>query len=75
MSSDNSGNDNLVLDEAGLLELGDSPRAWSWMLEWLPSEFSRMRLQYTADTTGLDTDNRITIQYSHSLGAHGAHAY
>ncbi len=75
LSSDNTGSDNLVLDEAGLLEPGDPPQAWSWMLEWLPSEFSRIRLQYTADDTGLDTDNQIYVQYSHSLGAHGAHAY
>lgn len=75
LSSDNTGSDSLVLDEAGLLEPGDSPHAWSWMLEWIPSEFSRIRLQYTADETGLDKDQQLYLQYSHSLGAHGAHAY
>ena len=75
LSSDNTGSNTTALDEAGLLELGDSPHAWSWMLEWLPSEFSRIRLQYTADDTGLATDHQLYMQYSHSLGAHGAHAY
>ncbi|MCW8956940.1 MAG: hypothetical protein OQL09_08660, partial [Gammaproteobacteria bacterium] len=75
LSSDNTGSNITVLDDAGLIEISDSPRAWSWMLEWIPSEFSRLRLQYTVDETGVEKDQQLYLQYSHSLGAHGSHAY
>jgi hypothetical protein len=46
------------------------------MLEFNPSEFSRLRLQLASDKSRLGaTDNQIILQYIHSLGAHGAHRF
>ncbi len=52
------------------------PSRISWMLDYSPSEFSRLRLQLAHDTSrkGL-ADNQIFVQYIMSLGAHGAHTY
>lgn len=57
--------------------LGWQPRKTSAMLDWAPSEFSRLRLQFAADRARDDgtTDRQITLQYQMSLGAHGAHRY
>jgi hypothetical protein len=46
------------------------------MVDWSPSEFSRVRLQYANDRAryGL-VDNQIIVQYQVSLGSHGAHSY
>ncbi len=53
-----------------------SPTRTTAMLDWAPSEFSRVRLQFAQDKAryGL-TDNQILIQYQMSLGSHGAHSY
>ncbi len=46
------------------------------MLEFNPSEFSRLRLQLASDKSRLGvTDNQILLQYIHSLGPHGAHRF
>lgn len=52
------------------------PTRHSLMVDYSPSEFSRLRLQYTKDQAraGQD-DNQWYVQYIHSLGAHGAHAF
>jgi hypothetical protein len=46
------------------------------MLDWSPTEFSRLRFQLASDKSrfGL-TDNQIFVQYIYSLGAHGAHKF
>jgi hypothetical protein len=61
---------NLVLPDR-------SPSRGSLMVDWSPSEFSRVRLQYARDRAGYDglTDNQFILQYQMSLGAHGAHNY
>lgn len=52
------------------------PRKNSVMLDFNPSEFSRIRLQFAQDrATQGRTDNQIFLQYQMSLGAHGAHSY
>ena len=53
-----------------------NPSRISWMLDYSPSEFSRLRLQLARDASrqGL-ADNQIFVQYIMSLGAHGAHSY
>ena len=52
------------------------PRRAAAMLDWSPSEFSRVRLQYAQSKTAAGlTDNQWFIQYILSLGAHGAHKY
>jgi hypothetical protein len=53
-----------------------NPRKWSAMVDWSPSEFSRLRLQFARSQTVADvTDNQVFVQYILSLGAHGAHKY
>ena len=75
VDSDNSGSDADVLDEAGLLNNGHKPERVSVMAEWLPSEFSRIRLQYNRDDSYQQTDDQLFLQYTFSMGAHGAHDY
>ena len=58
------------------------PKRYSLMVDWNPSEFSRIRLQYSRDLTRQDiatglaiADNQLFLQYIFSLGAHGAHQF
>jgi hypothetical protein len=51
------------------------PRRYSLMLDWANSEFSRLRLQFTRDEAGFEDDNQLGLQYTHSIGAHGAHSF
>lgn len=52
------------------------PKRVSLMLDWNPSEFSRIRLQVAREQSRLDAnDNQIWLQYLMSLGSHGAHQY
>lgn len=55
---------------------GFNPSRTTLMLDYSPSEFSRLRLQLARDNSvqGLP-DNQIFLQYIMSLGAHGAHQY
>jgi hypothetical protein len=55
---------------------GFTPRRLTWMADYNPSEFSRIRLQLARDDSrqGLP-DNQIFVQYIMSMGAHGAHQY
>jgi hypothetical protein len=53
-----------------------NPTRHTVMLDWSPSEFSRVRLQYAQDKSRSDaTDNQVFLQYIVSLGAHGAHKF
>ncbi len=53
-----------------------TPVRYSAMLDWSPSEFSRLRLQYNLDQSRQSlTDNQLFLQYVMSLGAHGAHIF
>ena len=52
------------------------PARHSLMLDYSPSEFSRLRLQYSQDKSMENArENQWLVQYIHSLGAHGAHAF
>jgi hypothetical protein len=53
-----------------------NPSRITWMADYNPSEFSRIRLQLAHDNSrqGLP-DNQFFLQYIMSLGAHGAHQY
>ncbi|MFT3735851.1 MAG: TonB-dependent receptor [Rhodocyclaceae bacterium] len=52
------------------------PRKHSVMLDWSPSEFSRVRLQFANDRSRENqTDRQVFLQYQMSLGAHGAHGF
>jgi hypothetical protein len=52
------------------------PQRSTAMIDWTPSEFSRIRLQYAQAKLRPDfTDNEFFVQYILTLGAHGAHKY
>jgi hypothetical protein len=52
------------------------PARHSLMLDYAPSEFSRLRLQYSKDRSMESlSENQWFVQYIHSLGAHGAHTF
>ena len=53
-----------------------NPTRHTVMVDWSPSEFSRVRLQAAQDKSRSDvTDNQVFLQYIVSLGAHGAHKF
>jgi hypothetical protein len=60
----------------GLAPPDFTPKRWTAMVDWSPSEFSRFRLQYNQDKSqqGI-TDNQWFLQYIFSLGTHGAHKF
>jgi len=60
-------------NNANLLRSNYSPDRVSLMLDYSPSEFSRLRLQLAQDRSRENaTDNQIFLQYIMSLGTHGA---
>ena len=66
-----------VLNAANVISsYGYTPTRNTLMLDFNPSEFSRLRLQVAQDRSlqGL-TDNQLFLQYIMSLGAHGAHQF
>lgn len=70
------GSVNYGLNSSHLAHSGNDPQRWTWMVDYNPSEFSRIRLQLSRDESRQEaTDNQVFIQYQMSLGAHGAHKY
>ena len=52
------------------------PRRTTAMVDFSPSEFSRLRLQYAWDQARFtNTDDELLLQYIMSLGTHGAHKF
>jgi hypothetical protein len=79
----NAGTTSLSLVNSGAFNAADfpilgayKPTRNTWMVDWSPSEFSRLRLQLARERSqpGV-TDNRVLLQYIMSLGAHGAHKF
>jgi hypothetical protein len=70
-----SGTPRYSLAPDGLLS--QDPDRLSLMLDWNPSEFSRLRAQYDWDDArdDGDTDRVFRLQYLYGIGAHGAHKY
>lgn len=63
------------LEDSGL-GTEDDPNRTSIMLDYSPSHFSRIRLQYSDFENGHgESEDIITLQYIMSLGSHGAHSY
>jgi hypothetical protein len=53
-----------------------NPSRHTAMIDFNPSEFSRLRLQFAQDKSRMGaTDNQVLLQYIHSLGPHGAHRF
>ena len=72
----NSGSVDYGLNSVNLANTSYDPKRVSAMLDYSPSEFSRIRLQLSQDKSRQEaTDNQVFIQYTMSLGAHGAHKY
>jgi hypothetical protein len=59
-------------------DAGRKPHRETASLEYNPSEFSRMRLQYNHDRTDMTThrtNNEVILQFDFSIGAHAAHSF
>jgi hypothetical protein len=54
---------------------GVTPKRNSIMMDYSTSEFGRFRVQYNNDESRPKTDHQFILQYTVSLGAHGAHQY
>jgi hypothetical protein len=67
--------DDDIFEESGFQNSSHDPHRWTAMVDWSPSEFSRLRLQYARDNSREDTDDQVFLQYIMTLGAHGAHQY
>ncbi len=64
------------LDASGVEDVTYASRRASALIDWSPSEFSRVRLQLARSELAQGvTDNQVFLQYILSLGAHGAHRY
>ena len=59
-----------ILDDPGRNSERDS-----FMIDWSPSEFSRLRMQYIDDRVLDDSDSQYILQYIMSIGAHGGHEF
>jgi hypothetical protein len=55
--------------------LGRGGHRYSTALTYYTSEFGRFRAQYNLDEARPKTDHQFFLQYTVSLGAHGAHAF
>jgi outer membrane receptor protein involved in Fe transport len=79
-----TGNTSIALVSTGLLSpdafpalRGIDPDRVSLMLDWNPSEFTRIRAQYDWDDARAAgaIDRIFRLQYLYGIGAHGAHKY
>lgn len=65
--------------EGGVAESFDASRRWSGALTFSPSEFSRLRLQYSRSDVPVagerETIGQLRLQLQVSVGAHGAHPF
>lgn len=53
-----------------------TPCRYTLMFDYTPSEFSRMRIQFSQDNSRVGkSDNQLFLQYVMSLGAHGGHKF
>lgn len=64
-----------LLATAGLIDAAAAAQGYSAMLDFSPSEFSRLRLQFTRSEIDGTSGNAVFLQYIMSLGAHGAHRF
>jgi hypothetical protein len=70
--------DSIVLpQEAFPVLLAANPDRITTMLDWSPTEFSRLRVQYSWDDARDEgeRDRQFRLQYIYGIGAHGAHKY
>ncbi len=67
--------DDITFANTALDSLSHTPERSSIMLDYNNSEFSRLRLQYNRDESQPQVDDQFVLQYTMSLGAHGAHTF
>ena len=66
----------LTAADSPLLLTDYNPTRNTLMLDWSPTEFSRIRLQLASDKSRVGvTDRQVLLQYIYSLGVHGAHTF
>ena len=66
----------LTAADSPLLLTDYNPERNTLMVDWSPTEFSRIRLQLVSDKSRFGvTDRQLLLQYIYSLGAHGAHTF
>ncbi len=71
-----SGSINYGANSANLAQTSFNPLKHSVMVDYSPSEFSRIRLQFAQDRSQQGvSDNQTFLQYQVSLGAHGGHQF
>jgi hypothetical protein len=78
-----AGTTSIGLVNSGALTAADfpllnayNPTRNTFMVDWSPSEFSRVRLQLARDRSQFGaSDSQVFLQYIMSLGAHGAHKF
>ena len=71
-----AGSPDYGLNAASFAADGYRPKKNTLMLDFSPSEFSRVRLQLAQDRSRAGVaDKQLFLQYQMSLGAHGAHNY
>lgn len=79
-----SGSPEIGLVDSGVLPpeafpalLPAEPDRITLMLDWSPSEFSRLRAQYAWDDArdAQERDRQFMLQYRFGIGAHGAHKF
>jgi hypothetical protein len=75
LGSHNHADSHEILHEANLEAHGYHPHQATIMLDYSPSEFSRIRLQHNRDHSSERLNRIVMLQFIVSLGAHGAHAY
>lgn len=74
-------NQNDVTANGSVVEQPDDMYVASTMLEYNPSEFSRVRLQYNHNSSLYDEEghknnkNEFIVQFNYAIGAHGAHSF
>ncbi|MEX1276692.1 MAG: hypothetical protein WEB62_05020 [Bacteroidota bacterium] len=73
---------NEILEAGWQRDLPEGLPRYSCMVEYNPTEFSRIRLQYTCDRSKSDNVNgsrptihELNLQVNLAIGAHGAHSF
>jgi hypothetical protein len=73
-------NKNNIRLDGNSLELPDTLNRYSFMIDFNPTEFSRIRLQYNLNRFAYHEGGRrnyhgFVVQFNLAIGAHGAHAF
>ncbi len=73
--SDNEGSVDEVLNETLLLPDSYRPHQNTVMVDFSPSHYSRLRLQYNQDHSQPVLNKQVMLQFIVNLGSHGAHPF